>query len=260
VPELPEVETIVRSLAPRLKGRIIRTASYQPSRVFRGIFPPELGGVRVVEVRRYGKFIVFDLDRGVLAVHLGMTGKLLFDAPANPHTRAVWGFDGFSLSLEDIRQFGRVLWGETLPEPVAALGPDPLEISQAAFIRRAASYRTTVKGLLLNQRFLRGLGNIYADEVLFRARIHPEQRTDQTPPSAWTRLWSEMKGLLAEAIAAGGSSISDYVNTAGQKGSFQLQHQVYAKGGHTCRRCGTVIQKTTLLQRGTHFCPCCQKR
>lgn len=260
MPELPEVETIVRSLAPRLKGQTIRTGRYQPSRVFRGTFPPELAGVRVAEVRRYGKYVVFDLDRGVLAVHLGMTGKLLFDVPANPYTRAVWEFDGFSLSLEDIRQFGRVLWSESLPEPVAALGPDPLEISRIAFNGRATSYRTAVKGLLLNQRFLRGLGNIYADELLFRARIHPERRTEDLPGSVWTTLWREMKVLLAEAIEAGGSSISDYVNTAGEKGSFQLQHQVYAREGKPCRRCGTVIEKKTLQQRGTHFCPRCQER
>lgn len=260
MPELPEVETIVRSLAPRLKGQILRTGRYQPSRVFRGSFPPELAGVRVAEVRRYGKYIVFDLDRGVLAVHLGMTGKLLFDVPTNQYTRAVWEFDGFSLSLEDIRQFGRVLWGEFLPEPVAALGPDPLEISRAAFIERATNYHTGVKSLLLNQRFLRGLGNIYVDELLFRARIHPERRTDQLSPSVWTTLWREMNILLAEAIQAGGSSISDYVNTAGEKGTYQLQHQVYAKEGKPCQRCATVLEKKTLQQRGTHFCPRCQKR
>ena len=260
MPELPEVETIVRSLAPRLKGQIIRTGRYQPSRVFRGTFPPELAGVRVAEVRRYGKYVVFDLDRGVLAVHLGMTGKLLFDVPANRYTRAVWEFDEFSLSLEDIRQFGRVLWGETIPGPVAALGPDPLEINRGDFFRRATTYRTAVKALLLNQRFLRGMGNIYADELLFRARVHPERRTELIPTSVWTTLWREMNTLLAEAIQAGGSSISDYVNTAGEKGSFQLQHQVYAKKGQPCRRCGTAIQKTTLQQRGTHFCPRCQER
>lgn len=253
------METIVRALAPRLEGQTILEGRYFPSRIFRGSFPPDLAGGRVARICRYGKFIVVELDRGVLAIHLGMTGKLLFDVPPSRHTRAVWEFQDISLSLEDIRQFGRVLWAESLPEPVAALGPDPLEISRTALVRRAAPYRTTVKGLLLNQNFLRGLGNIYVDELLFRARIHPAKRTENMPAAAWAKLWEEMGGLLKEAIRAGGSSISDYVNTAGEKGSFQLQHQVYSRAGQPCPRCGTTIERITLLQRGTHFCPRCQR-
>ncbi|MFN9266122.1 MAG: bifunctional DNA-formamidopyrimidine glycosylase/DNA-(apurinic or apyrimidinic site) lyase [Acidobacteriota bacterium] len=259
MPELPEVETIVRALVPRLEGQTVLEGRYFPSRIFRGCFPPELAGGRVAGVRRYGKFIIVELDRGVLAIHLGMTGKLLFDVPLNRHTRAVWRFRDISLSLEDIRQFGRVLWAESLPEPVAALGPDPLEIGRAALVRRATPYRTTVKGLLLNQNFLRGLGNIYVDELLFRARIHPAQRTENIPEAAWAKLWREMSALLKEAIRAGGSSISDYVNTAGERGSFQLQHQVYARTGQPCYRCGTAIERIALVQRGTHFCPRCQR-
>jgi formamidopyrimidine-DNA glycosylase len=113
--------------------------------------------------------------------------------------------------------------------------------------------------LLLNQQFLRGLGNIYADELLFRARLHPERRTEELSPAAWERVWTEMRHLLLEAIAMGGSSISDYVNTAGQKGSFQREHRVYAREGEPCVVCGSPIQKTVLLQRGTHYCPRCQR-
>jgi formamidopyrimidine-DNA glycosylase len=258
VPELPEVETIVRALAPRLRGQRIVAAQYWPSRIYRGTFPPELAGATVLRVRRYGKFIVADLDRGFLGIHLGMTGKLLFNVSPRKHTRATWDFDGFRLCLEDIRQFGRVLWGPTLPEPIAALGPDPLEVSRQEFVRLGQSHRTTLKGLLLNQRFLRGLGNIYADELLFRAHLHPCRRTDRLPVAAWEQLWSEMGVLLNTAIERGGSSISDYVNTAGEKGTFQLEHRVYGREGKPCSGCGFPVQKITLLQRGTHFCPVCQ--
>jgi len=258
VPELPEVETIVRALAPRLRGQRIVAAQYWPSRIYRGAVPPELADATILRVRRYGKFIVVELDRGFLGIHLGMTGKLLFDVSTHKHTRATWDFAGFRLCLEDIRQFGRVLWRETLPEPIAALGPDPLEVSRLEFVERGQSYRTALKGLLLNQRFLRGLGNIYTDELLFRARLHPGRRTETLAVEAWEQLWREMQTLLTSAIERGGSSISDYVNTAGEKGSFQLEHRVYGRAGKPCCACGSLVQKTTLLQRGTHFCPVCQ--
>jgi len=259
VPELPEVETIVRALAPRLRGERVLGAQYWPSRVFRGVYPPDLIGAQVVRVRRYGKFVVADLDRGFLGIHLGMTGKLLFDVAPHKHTRAAWAFPGFRLSLEDIRQFGRVLWGEQLPEPIAALGPDPLEVSREEFVTRAKQHRMPIKALLLNQHMLRGMGNIYTDELLFRARLHPSRRTEELSKAALERTWTEMRSLLEEAIGMGGSSISDYVNTAGEKGSFQLEHRVYAREGEPCVVCGSPIEKIVLLQRGTHFCPRCQR-
>lgn len=259
MPELPEVETIVRALAPRLRGERILDAQYWPSRIFRGVLPPTLAGARILDVRRHGKFIVLELDHGVLGIHLGMTGKLLFDAPPHKHTRAVWQFAGFSLRLEDIRQFGRVLWGQRMPEPIASLGPDPLEITLAGLLARAKGRRTPIKALLLNQHVLRGLGNIYTDELLFRARIHPVSKAADLSQAALQRLWQEMRGLLEEAIAMGGSSISDYVNTAGEKGSFQQRHRVYGQEGKPCPVCGSPIQKTVLLQRGTHFCARCQR-
>lgn len=259
MPELPEVETIVRALAPRLRGERVVASRYWPSRIYRDVFPPDLSGSRIHEVRRHGKFVVAELDGGVLGIHLGMTGKLLFDVPPHKHTRAVWQFANFSLALEDIRQFGRVLWGEQLPEPIAALGPDPLEVPFDEFLSRARRHRTPIKGLLLNQHVLRGLGNIYTDELLFRAHVHPSRTAAELSRPALHRIWQQMRGLLEEAIALGGSSISDYVNTAGEKGSFQQRHRVYGQEGKPCQECGSPIQKTVLLQRGTHFCPRCQR-
>ena len=239
MPELPEVETIVRALAVRLQGATVGSATYWPSRVFRGVTPPALDGAFVKEVRRHGKYVLIELNRGYLAIHLGMTGKLL-------------------LSLEDIRQFGRVIWGEEIPEGLRLLGPDPLEISLQEFVNRAWSHRTGIKPLLLTQTFVRGLGNIYVDELLFRARVNPTRSSAGLSQKQLTHMWEEMRRLLEEAIRHGGSSISDYVDTSGRKGSFQREHRVYGRGGEPCLVCGSPIQKIFLAQRGTHFCPVCQ--
>ncbi|MCX6605887.1 MAG: bifunctional DNA-formamidopyrimidine glycosylase/DNA-(apurinic or apyrimidinic site) lyase [Acidobacteria bacterium] len=259
MPELPEVETIVRALAVRLQGATVTSAKYWPSRVFRGVTPPPLDGAFVKEVRRHGKFVLIELNRGYLAIHLGMTGKLLFDVPQNKYTRAQWLFDGLLLSLEDIRQFGRVIWSEGLPEGLRLLGPDPLEISSREFVTRARSHRTGIKSLLLAQTFVRGLGNIYVDELLFRASVHPTHSSASLSQKQLTHMWQEMRALLEEAIEGGGSSISDYVDTAGRQGTFQREHRVYGRAGEPCLACGSPIQKITLAQRGTHFCPVCQK-
>jgi len=259
MPELPEVETIVRALAVRLRGARVISARYWQSRVFRGVMPPALDGAVVKEVRRHGKYVLAELDRGYLAVHLGMTGKLLFDVAENPYTRAEWSFDGVRVSLEDIRQFGRVIWCQEVPDALRMLGPDPLEISREEFVSRAGGHRTGIKSLLLSQGFVRGLGNIYADELLFRSGVHPTLSGATLSAKRLGQMWLEMRTLLEQAISLGGSSISDYVDTAGRKGSFQLEHRVYGREGEPCRTCGSPIQKIVLAQRGTHFCPVCQE-
>ena len=259
MPELPEVETIVRALAIRLRGARVISARYWPSRVFRGVMPPVLDGAVVREVRRHGKYVLAELDRGHLAIHLGMTGKLLFDVPESPYTRAEWSFDGVRLSLDDIRQFGRVIWGEEVPDALQMLGPDPLEISKEEFVIRAGKHRTGIKSLLLSQAFIRGLGNIYADELLFRAGVHPTLSSATLSAKRLGEMWLEMRALLVQAITLGGSSISDYVDTAGRQGTFQREHRVYGRKGEPCRTCGSPIRKIVLAQRGTHFCPVCQE-
>ena len=258
MPELPEVETIVRALAVRLHSATIASASFWPSRVFRGVTPPPLDGTVVKEVRRHGKYVLMKLDGGYLAIHLGMTGKLLFDVPQNKYTRAQWQFDRVSLSFEDIRQFGRVIWSEDIPASLRQLGPDPLEISVEEFVRRARSHRSSIKSLLLSQRFVRGIGNIYADELLFLSRVHPTRSSNSLSDEQLYRMGQTMKALLEKAISLGGSSISDYVDTSGRQGSFQKEHQVYGREGKPCPTCGSPIQRIVLAQRGTHFCPVCQ--
>ncbi len=259
MPELPEVETIVRALAVRLQGARVISARYWPSRVFRGVVPPALDGAVVREVRRHGKYVLAELDRGFLAIHLGMTGKLLFEVPESPYTRAEWSFDGVRLSLEDIRQFGRVIWSQQMPDALRLLGPDPLEITREEFVSRAGSHRTGIKSLLLSQGFVRGLGNIYTDELLFRAGVHPTLSSATLSTKRLGQMWLAMRALLDEAISLGGSSISDYVDTDGRQGTFQREHRVYGREGEPCRTCGSPIQKIVLAQRGTHFCPVCQE-
>lgn len=255
MPELPEVETIVRSLAPRLTGRRILEALFPAPLVLKGAPPPELDGSLIRAVRRYGKFIVFDLDSGSLAIHLGMTGKLLYDQPPGPHTRAVFTLNDGNFLYDDIRMFGRIVWNRPLPN----LGPDPLSLSEDDFLARLAARRGLLKPLLLNQSFLRGLGNIYTDEALFRAGLHPRAKVERLRAVRARRLYRAIVDLLDLAIQHRGSSISDYVDGQGNKGSFQLLHQVYGKEGVPCPVCRTPIKRIVIAQRGTHYCPHCQR-
>ena len=259
MPELPEVETIVRSLEPRLRGRRILQADITSDLVVRGDRPAlisNLAGRTITTIERRGKFIVLRLDRGFLAIHLGMTGKLLADAPPGPHTRARFHLDDGELLYDDIRMFGKLEWE---PARIEALGPEPLSISAADFIERLRARRAIVKPLLLNQGFLRGLGNIYVDESLFRARIHPRAVASRLSPARALRLHQAIVEVLTLAIEHRGSSISDYVDGEGRKGSFQLLHQVYGKEGEPCTVCGTPIRRILVAQRGTHYCPRCQR-
>ena len=257
MPELPEVETIVRSLAPKLTGRRVRSAEFFAARVMRGAPEPELAGHTVQSVTRHGKHILLQFDHGTLAIHLGMTGKLLLDGEPTPYLRAEIVLDGCRLLFDDIRQFGRMAWGEALPENVARLGPEPLEITPAEFVDRLRSRRGRIKSILLNQAFLRGLGNIYVDEALHRAGVHPLAASISRKRAL--ALHAAIVEILKEAIASGGASISDYVDTAGRKGWFQESHRVYGRGGEPCLACGTAIVRTVVAQRGTHFCPKCQR-
>jgi len=262
VPELPEVETVVRTLAPKLTGRRIVDARFTSHHVVRQKFSALRAHVRnqpVKSVERHGKFIVIELDRGVLTVHLGMTGKLLVDSEPGPYARAVFTLDRGLLVYDDIRHFGRIEWSAQLPERAAALGPDALHISLDDFLRLLKRRRSRIKPLLMNQRFLRGMGNIYTDEALFEARIHPLALASSLSKARATRLHRAMVDILSEAIRLKGSSISDYVDASGERGSFQAQHQVYGRAGEPCFICGTPVRRIVVGQRGTHYCPKCQR-
>ncbi|MBL8173154.1 MAG: bifunctional DNA-formamidopyrimidine glycosylase/DNA-(apurinic or apyrimidinic site) lyase [Bryobacterales bacterium] len=252
------METIVRDLAPLLAGRTIVSVEVVAGLVVKTPLDG-LAGNRIDAVRRHGKTVVLDCSRGVLTVHLGMTGKLLVDAARSPYCRVVFALDGAALLYDDIRQFGRVHWGEALPAHLAQLGPDPLEIGLAEFVERLRARRGAIKPVLLDQKFLRGLGNIYADECLFRGAIHPRAAASALSRTRIAGLYGAMRETLAQAIAHRGSSISDYVDASGRQGSFQLLHQVYGKEGKACQACGTAIRRIVIAQRGTHYCPRCQR-
>jgi formamidopyrimidine-DNA glycosylase len=259
MPELPEVETIVRALAPRIRGRHIVSAEILHPRVVRYSehdVATKATGRRIEDVVRCGKFIVVELDEGCLTVHLGMTGKLLLDTAQTPYTRAVFQLDDVTLVYDDIRTFGSIEWAPS-PERTAALGPEPLAVEPATFFDKIRGRKAPIKSLLLNQTVMRGVGNIYTDEALFRAGIRPGARGLSRARA--DRLLAAVKEVLEEAILHRGSSVSDYVDTEGRTGTFQLRHLVYGREGLPCCRCATPIKRTVIAQRGTHFCPRCQR-
>ena len=224
-----------------------------------------LRGQTIRSVRRYGKYIVFDLERAgersLLVVHLRMTGNFLFNDLPGPWTRVVASLDGGeTLVFHDIRKFGRWQWARELPARLAELGPEPLEIAFDDFYRRLRRRGAQAKAVLLDQEFLRGVGNIYADEALFRAQIHPRSNTGKIGPKRARRLYDALRAVLTEAIAAGGTTVINYVSSDGVEGYFQLQTAVYGKTGEACRTCGEPIRRTVVASRSTHFCGRCQRR
>ncbi len=252
----------MRSLAPHLPGRTIVSAEFRSkfvTPVDRSALAKRIAGRVIRSVRRHGKFIVMELDRGVLVVHLGMTGKLLLDAPVTTHSYGVFHLDRGTLIYDDPRQFGRIEFHATLPPRVVGLGPDALAITLEDFVGNLRKRKATIKPLLLNQRFLRGLGNIYADEALFKARIHPRALASRVSKRRAAELHSAISEILQLAIHHRGSSISDYVDAAGEKGSFQLLHKVYGREGQPCPVCSKPIRRILVAQRGTHYCPNCQR-
>lgn len=264
MPELPEVETVTRSIAP-LVGRRIVTAEFRCMRILRGGDPDQMSsrlqGRRIAGVKRYGKFILVSIDGGgYLVIHLGMTGRLLLGGPAGKHTHAILTLDRGVLLYDDSRQFGCLQYSEDFPRRIGKLGPEPLEVPFEDFAKALKRRKTRIKALLLNQGFVRGVGNIYADEALFRAGIHPLAIAARLRGDRPRKLFDAVVAVLTEAIAAGGSSISDYVDAEGRKGFFQLSHRVYQRAGEPCVTCGTPIRRVLVAQRSSHFCPKCQKR
>lgn len=273
MPELPEVETIVRGLDPGLRGRVISGADL--------LFPPllrrasvqdlaALAGKRIAGVRRRGKMILIECRGGpTLVFHLKMTGQLLLaerGAPRDKHVRLVITFrDAKSeLHFRDIRKFGFLLC-LTDEQPgtcaeITALGPEPLDVTFEEFAGRFAGKKGRIKGLLLAQNIVAGIGNIYADEILFDARIHPQTSASSIRREGWVRLWKSTRRLLDKAIAAKGSTLRDYVDASGRAGRFQFSHRVYDREGEPCRCCRTPVKRIRVAGRSTYFCPGCQRK
>ena len=273
MPELPEVETIANGVNERVHGaRIVSVWTSGKPQTFKS---PEieieavLTGAAIERVRRVGKTIVVSLRRdGTQAeflVHLGMTGRLLVaegDVPKPLHTHAVLTLaDGREIRFVDPRRFGR-LSVAVLPDAADAYagpGVEPTTIGDAEFAALFKGRKIAIKAALLNQSLLHGVGNIYADESLFRAGIRPRRQAGKLTRAEYVRLREALQKVLARAIKLGGSSVSDYVDAEGMSGYFQIEHNVYGRGGKPCKVCGTAIRKIVVGGRGTHYCPVCQR-
>jgi formamidopyrimidine-DNA glycosylase len=276
MPELPEVETVVRGLRAVLPGR--RIVGVRLGKTDFIDDPVALGeclpGRRIARVERIGKFICVELapENGVmpprarlhLMVHLGMTGRLGVrsqDEPAPLHTHGFFQLDdGRELRYTDIRRFGQIL---LVPEAMLAgfrgrLGEDALDISAEEFGRRVAGRRARIKALLLDQRVLRGVGNIYADESLWQARIHPARLAARLGGAEIARLRQAIRRVLRTAIRYGGSSISNFLDAYGKAGSYQQRHRAYGREGKPCFRCGSLVRRVIVAGRSSYFCPRCQ--
>jgi len=291
MPELPEVETVVRALSKILPGRRITAVNvlHKPSVEGSPVKPAIVCGKKVLRVFRRGKFIRIELESNLaMAIHLRMTGWLgviskaapalkpaatlarNYIAPQNEdaatHVRLRFQLDNGEdeLVFRDIRTFGRVWCGpaekiEAL-KALSKLGPEPLEILPGDFSDRLRSRRGRLKALLLNQEFLAGVGNIYADESLHAAGLHPLALSTAIKPERAHALLAAIQKILADSIRAGGSSIDDFLNPDGEPGWFQRELHVYGREGEPCRRCAAPIQRIVLGQRGTWFCAKCQKK
>jgi formamidopyrimidine-DNA glycosylase len=273
MPELPEVETVARGLREVLPGRRIMSVRLGKTDFIDdpALLERDLPGSTITRIRRLGKFLLLDLEprrtppeEGSLLIHLGMTGKITVSPPEAPvplHTHVFLGLDdGRELRYNDVRRFGRMaLLANGAHERILGdLGLEPLEATEEEFRARIQSRSAHSKALLLDQRVLRGIGNIYADESLWRAKIHPRKLGAKLTQDELGRLHRAVRDILLEAIRLRGSSVSDYVDTAGQMGEYQLRHRVYQREGKKCFRCGALIRRIIVAGRSSHFCPRCQ--
>jgi formamidopyrimidine-DNA glycosylase len=274
MPELPEVETIRSRLAPRLEGRTLERVEIADPRLTRPEPPDavasELEGERIVSVARRGKYLVFEFESGRhLLIHLRMTGNVehraLGGLTSDPYRRAVVRLDdGSDVAYRDVRRFGT--W--VLLEPgeldgyfaARRLGREPLErnFTTRALTEALAGRRTPIKAALLDQRAAAGIGNIYADEALWRARIHPLRPAGSLTGDELERLRTAIRAALEMGIARQGATLRDYRDPEGRAGRMQHEFKVYGRAGETCSRCGTTIEKTRAGGRGTWYCPACQ--
>ncbi len=277
MPELPEVETIARGLAQNLIGDVIESVwlgnKPEPLKSPPGEIVSTLEQARITGVRRVGKHIVVNLSRqsSVVSrqkkpkqqaqwiVHLGMTGRLLIaqpDVAVAKHTHAILRLrSGRELRFVDPRRFGRLA---VVRHSFEAPGSEPLDVGVESFAGLFHQRKTPIKSALLNQSLLSGIGNIYADESLFRAGVRPRRRAASLTRAELRRLYAAVQEVLNEAIAAGGSSVSDYVDSNGDAGFFQFQHRVYGREGEPCLICRTPIKRIVIAGRSAHYCPKCQ--
>lgn len=268
MPELPEVETTCRGIAPHLTGRVLSGTLVRQPRL-RWPVPDlsRLHGDRVQGVRRRAKYILLGFSRGTLVVHLGMSGSLRIvppSTPLRPHDHVELAFGEHCLRLHDPRRFGAVLWtaGDPLVHPrLRDLGPEPLSADfDGGYLRgQAARRRVAIKSLLMDGRVVVGVGNIYATEALFRAGIHPLRASQRVSAQRLDRLAHEVKSVLSYAIERGGTTLRDFLDESGNPGYFAQELLAYGRAGQPCKRCGGVIRTRLIGQRASAYCPGCQR-
>ncbi len=270
MPELPEVETTRRGIAPAVTGHLVQRVVVRDRRL-RWPVPQalsrELPGARITAVRRRAKYLLLDTDRGTVLIHLGMSGSLSVvpaGSPPSAHDHVDIVLDrGNCLRLRDPRRFGAVLWTRGNPERhrlLAGLGPEPLDPAFDGETLRARLHgrRRAIRDVLLDSHIVAGVGNIYANEALFRAGIDPRRAAGRISRERCTRLVHSLRAVLREAIRAGGSTLRDFRRADGRPGYFQLDLRMYGRDGQPCRVCGTPIRRQVLGARSLYFCPHCQ--
>ena len=277
MPELPEVETVRRGLEDHVVGRTVDTVRVLHPRAVRrqpagaAEFESTLAGRGLDSARRRGKYLWLSVGEDALLAHLGMSGQLLVGAPDQPlssHVRVRFTFTdaGPDLRFSDQRTFGHLVWAEggaQLPSLIGHIAPDPLEAAfdDAAFLARLRLRRTGLKRALLDQSLISGVGNIYADEALWRARLHWARATDTLTRAEAARTLGEVRGVLLDALKSGGTSFDSlYVNVNGESGYFSRSLCVYGREGEPCPRCGTPIRRDPFMNRSAYSCPRCQPR
>lgn len=277
MPELPEVETVRRSLEPLLKGKSIINVEVNLPKLIKipfnnaEVFKKNLQGKLIDKIERRGKYLLFLLeDNWILVIHLRMTGRLLYmnhDCPVEKHTHLIFYLDNQQdLRFHDVRQFGLIylVKKNDLQEikGLANLGVEPLndDFTAGKLIEMIGSKKQKVKSFLLEQKYIAGIGNIYADEILFQAKIHPEEPVNNLTEKQINMLLKAIKDRLTEGIRYGGTSIKDYVDGLGNTGQFQKHLYVYGKSGEPCLLCGTQIERKKVGGRNSHYCPHCQAK
>ncbi len=271
MPELPEVETTRRGLAPVLTGQRISHAVVR-NRAMRQPVPRtlerELAGAAITAVERRAKYLLVVCDRGTLIIHLGMSGRLwIVDAKTPPATHDHFDLvldNGAIARLRDPRRFGLILWqprGKPAPAVLANLGPEPFDAAFSGewLYSQTRNRSAAIKQVIMDSRVVVGVGNIYASEALFRAGIHPKSPARRIGRDRYAKLVDHIRETLQDAIRAGGSTLRDYVGSNGQAGYFQNEHLVYGRGGEPCRTCGTSVRELRQGQRSTFYCPRCQR-
>lgn len=266
MPELPEVETVAVELRKNIVGRSITHIEPLWVRSFENRCEIEPNGQKIKSIERLGKYLIINLEKSCLVIHLRMTGQLLYfdsedDADLNDYIRVIIKFHHGVLLFKDVRKFGRIYHVEDTRQMLSHVGLDAIDDNLTAqlFGEKLQYSKMSIKAFLMSQKFISGMGNIYTDEVLFLSKLHPSVSACDISKKKTEDLFTHMRNVLLSSIKNMGSTISDYRDPAGNKGSNQFYFNVYGREGMECKVCGTKILKMKFAGRGTHYCPSCQK-